>query len=412
MDILSAREARSHHIQRVMTAFPNKTCVVLKLNMVGPDKNPKAFQWIITYYHIQLQTQFNSHIIRHSYHESVDGNYFLYIVKRDPKLVKDHMVALEDDSALGRLIDIDVYHQHPLTRKRPRQCIICDDLAHHCVRSQAHSVEDVRSIMTSIMHNALTAYMTHITIESMIEEVNLYPCFGLVSNKDAGCHKDMNSDTFLASIRALKPFIKAYLEEDDSKKLKAIGLNAEKAMFEATEGINTHKGLIFLLGIFLPVLKQAIVSGHSIAHFHNNLTTLANSIVGDYYNNLKLPQTAGDRSYIDYQTKGVRGIALDGFDVVLNQPPFNTDYDRLLYFMANIDDTTIIHKTSYETLKRVKKEIKALIEQGGYPHNHARYNALSNTYKKAGISPGGSADLWVISRLFETFKPYLKREHI
>lgn len=32
--------------------------------------------------------------------------------------------------------------------------------------------------------------------------------------------------------------------------IRQVGLEAERAMFEATEGINTHKGAIFSLGIF------------------------------------------------------------------------------------------------------------------------------------------------------------------
>jgi triphosphoribosyl-dephospho-CoA synthetase len=38
-----------------------------------------------------------------------------------------------------------------------------------------------------------------------------------------------------------------------------VGLEAERAMFEATEGINTHKGAIFSLGIFLAICGRLMI---------------------------------------------------------------------------------------------------------------------------------------------------------
>ena len=408
--ILSAREARSQHIDEVMAAFPNKTVVVLKLNMVGQDKNPVAFQWMLTVFHQKIMKQYESKIQSFSQHLSTDGNYYLYVIDDVPEAVKTFAIHCEHSVSIGRLIDIDVYHEKPLTRHSPRKCLICGDVAHACIRNKSHSVSEVKRKMTEIMSTYLTELMTKKTIEYMKEEVTLYPCFGLVSLTDQGCHDDMDGDMFMKSIEALRPYIRMYLESDVSAQaLVKIGQDAETAMFQATDGVNTHKGLIFLLGIFLPVLKQSILRKSTYAQFQDDMISLAQDIIGDYYQSLKTAKTPGDNSYLNYGIKGARGIALTGFGSILNQPNHTTDYDRLLYFMSHMNDTTIVHKTSYETLQQVKKDASDLLADGGYLKNKDKYKKMSDNYITLNISPGGSADMWVISKLFDTFKGYLKQ---
>ena len=49
---------------------------------------------------------------------------------------------------------------------------------------------------------------------------------------------------------------------------RQVGLEAERAMFEATEGINTHKGAIFSLGIFLSYLWSFNDFGRPLAPYN------------------------------------------------------------------------------------------------------------------------------------------------
>jgi triphosphoribosyl-dephospho-CoA synthase len=63
----------------------------------------------------------------------------------------------------------------------------------------------------------------------------------------------MNSNTFYNSIEALRGYFgqcfAAGIEGAEFRTLQAHGLAAEKAMFKATGGVNTHKGAIFFNGL-------------------------------------------------------------------------------------------------------------------------------------------------------------------
>lgn len=70
--------------------------------------------------------------------------------------------------------------------------------------------------------------------------------------------RDMNFHTFERSAEALEPYfcqMAAYAwkhgetPEKAFEGIREIGKQAEKAMFTVTQGVNTHKGLIFSLGI-------------------------------------------------------------------------------------------------------------------------------------------------------------------
>ena len=86
-------------------------------------------------------------------------------------------------------------------------------------------------------------------------EVGATPKPGLVDRHDSGAHTDMDYDTFAASTTAIVPYLARMFEAGytwESKDFNAlfesirpIGIEAEKAMFAATDGVNTHKGMIF-----------------------------------------------------------------------------------------------------------------------------------------------------------------------
>ena len=94
---------------------------------------------------------------------------------------------------------------------------------------------------------------------ALLEEVFTAPKPGLVDPYSNGAHKDMNLETFKESIKAITPYfeemalqgILMYREPQNLfPAIRRTGQKAEQAMYQATGGINTHKGAIFTLGIF------------------------------------------------------------------------------------------------------------------------------------------------------------------
>jgi len=253
------------------------------------------------------------------------------------------------------------------------------------------------------------------TIKSIFAEVDLYPKFGLVSRKDSGSHTDMDYQTFVKSTLAIKPYLREYIleglkDELNPLLLQEIGQRAEKAMFRATDGVNTHKGLIFVLGLFLPVVTKSILLNKDKEYIKDEIKRISNVIIGDYYENMDIPASHGDEVYLKYGFKGVRGEALNGFSIVFDSPSFYNvdsvyrDIDYLISLMSELDDTTILYRKGRETLDKVKLDMKEILTNGGYTNNKNQVNEISNQYKKENISPGGSADLLVLKIMFEELR--------
>ena len=89
---------------------------------------------------------------------------------------------------------------------------------------------------------------------SILGEVYTTPKPGLVDCHDTGAHRDMNVHTFERSAEAITPylakmFFDGYFWKNSLQNLfpriRKTGIFAEKAMFRATDQVNTHKGLIF-----------------------------------------------------------------------------------------------------------------------------------------------------------------------
>ena len=82
--------------------------------------------------------------------------------------------------------------------------------------------------------------------------------------------------------------------------------------------------------------------------------------------------------------------------------------EYLIHLMSLLDDTTIVHRTNFETLQSVKNKMSEIVKAGGYTNNIALISNLSNEYIGKNISPGGSADMLVVKMIYEEMK-YLLR---
>ncbi len=112
-------------------------------------------------------------------------------------------------------------------------------------------------------HNRLTAVrpaavrdteaIAATAVQCLLVELETWPKPGLVSHVDTGSHSDMDAGTFRRSAAAIQPYFQALADAGAQGcgmgRLRVIGLEAEAAMFAATAGINTHRGVIFGLGL-------------------------------------------------------------------------------------------------------------------------------------------------------------------
>ena len=101
--------------------------------------------------------------------------------------------------------------------------------------------------------------------KALLEEVNLDCKPGLVCRNSQGAHDDMDIETFYLSANALVPHFENYqqitikhqkYDIDLFNQLRQEGIKAERSMFEATGGINTHKGANFIFSLLISATSQ------------------------------------------------------------------------------------------------------------------------------------------------------------
>ena len=265
----------------------------------------------------------------------------------------------------------------------------------------------------------------------LLEEVRTTPKPGLVDLHDNGSHRDMNYDTFAASTAAVVPYIVEMAQagcelpggiQDLFPAIRPIGVRAEKAMFNATEGVNTHKGIIFSLGIIAACLGyQYRRSGSMAAEKVLNLAGLAvNDWLEQDFERMKNrpPVTHGERLFAQYGYRGIRGEAQQGFPSLRRtalpamvtaldtQPDANSAHLYvLLTLMAQVDDTNILIRSNPETLAYVKEVSGAFLKAYPIITDAAleQLGRMNQDFMDRNISPGGCADLLAISIFFTRF---------
>lgn len=260
---------------------------------------------------------------------------------------------------------------------------------------------------------------------ALIAEVDTTPKPGLVDQQDSGAHHDMDHSTFIDSANAIAPFLvqmagAGYSWGGTPDKLFAyirpIGLSAEQAMYRATGGINTHKGLIFSLGILCACsgLYHSRCGSFQSLHILDLAEEMTSRTLEMEFKEIggREPRTHGERLYHQYGIRGIRGEASEGFPSIRNcaLPVMAALNNRisdqnllylqtLLHLMARVQDTNVLYRTDFETAAMVRKEADRILKLGGCftPPGMAEIKALNEVFIDRNISPGGCADLLAAS---------------
>ncbi|MEG1143772.1 MAG: triphosphoribosyl-dephospho-CoA synthase CitG [Clostridium sp.] len=281
---------------------------------------------------------------------------------------------------------------------------------------------------------AFLDYLEQAILDSLIDEVSATPKPGLVDLHDSGAHTDMDFDTFMSSAEAITPYLAAMaklgtelgteLRTSDSTMaeslflaIRPIGIEAETAMFAATGGVNTHKGMIFSMGMIAAAAGFIFSQNHKVCSddilkFCRPMCRLP--LEKDFEAiTLRGPQTHGERLYVTYGCRGIRGEAADGFPSIrthalpilreqIHQSP--GDWNQvclrtLLELMAEVDDTNILFRTDYPSLLYAKESARSILSIDGdfTVCTIPALEQLNLDFIKRNISPGGCADLLAIT---------------
>lgn len=217
-------------------------------------------------------------------------------------------------------------------------------------------------------------------------EIAASPKPGLVGPDGSASHKDMDWVLFLTSASALAPYWGMQAMEGLCCKgtarraptgvlfdrLKERGLEMETAMFEATGGVNTHKGLIFALSVLVGAVGACVADriAARLYPFPNydealkKAARIASPGMEDDFRRAAAKSarelTNGERIYMERGVGGARLEASRGFP---SARAGVCAYERaradgadangaalaaLLKIMTLCEDTNVIHRAGYD----------------------------------------------------------------
>jgi holo-ACP synthase/triphosphoribosyl-dephospho-CoA synthase len=456
--VLAAREERA--ALRRAFASGRRVLVSLSFNVPGWPKSDQVMHAAFD----KVVGELTRHLAAHRLQvdkgsvlvgPKASGDFFLCALTDetvDPGEVKQITERFEGEHPLGRLVDVDVADRTgaPVSSGKSKPCLLCPDRpAVVCMREGRHSPallryvfwRRARAYLDAQRRETVCRALAQGALRAMLYEVSHTPKPGLVDRSEESCHRDMDYFSFLDSSAALagshRDLAAAGYDFHDAggdlgnmlPRLRLLGLDMEKAMFEATGGVNTHKGLIFLMGLALfaagVVLRQD--RAFEQERFRDVIRRICRGMVARELDRAASPEAAaragethGEAVYRQWRGRfggGARAEAEAGFPTVFETglpaleaalsglPLASCGRERLaaaldatLYaLMAASPDTNVLHRGGAESLRGMQARAAAVRDSRDAPQRRAALQELFAFVTERGLSPGGSGDLLTIT---------------
>ena len=311
---------------------------------------------------------------------------------------------------------------------------------------------DMNTIRQLVPPTTLPYIIAHLATQALQAELDTTPKPGLVDKDNNGAHRDMDHALMQLSINTLHPYFVrlAFLGFADTLPshtvIRDAGIEAEKAMLEATNGVNTHKGALFSMG--LAVVAAAYEEKKAAA----NKEVRGKEREEEYLSSLQLtikalaasfPDTSGTHGSKAKQLsngtttiKGALDNAREGYEKLFAEwLPFYNErrkshdahalHKTLLRIMCDLDDTNVIYRTNVVTAEEVKQEARALlasfeeayaaedkekcasaIEEKCASAELLALKDMDRRYTERNISPGGAADMLSLTVFIGSIQTY------
>lgn len=452
LQMLDAREQRAHRQNELLARY-QKPLLCFTLNIAGPIKNSPLIRQGFCIGMEEINLQLCRTKLSVIYQETVDevtGNEAFFVLDGEGLAVKQLTCELEDADELGRLYDLDVLlppdKEHPQGRKLDRQdlghpgrrCIICGAPAKECSSRRIHPVSQLQQKTNAILEHAVkTRYASRIAelaVRSLLYEVSVSPKPGLVDRFNNGSHKDMDFYTFLNSAAALWPYFHECARmglaygfmgnaalQDLFQKLRGPGKLAENQMLRATEGVNTHKGAIFSMGILCAAIGACNPKDWaSPEKILKTCAAMTRGLVSSDFSGLTRENAAtiGQKLYLEYGITGVRGEMEAGLPVVADyglplleqllsqgKSPDEAGSAVLLTIMAHMTDTNLIARSDVQTQKAAAERAREILSKNPCPPVSV-LRQMDQDFIRKNLSPGGSADLLAVCWMLYFIKQF------
>ncbi|TFY95830.1 triphosphoribosyl-dephospho-CoA synthase [Pseudomonas nabeulensis] len=253
----------------------------------------------------------------------------------------------------------------------------------------------------------LAERLADMAVDALIDEADLSPKPALVDRRGNGAHSDLHLGLMHASALSLWPMFKAMAEAALDigeiglplrEALGRIGREGEQAMLVTTNGVNTHRGAIWALGL--------LTAAAALAPRDITLNAARLALLNDRY--APQPLSHGAQVAQRYGARGAREEAQLGFPSVTqrglpqlrksrqqNIGEQNARLDALLAIMTELADTCVLYRAGPEGIAAMQRGAQAVLDAGGSATLAGRrqLHELDNQLLALNASPGGAADL-------------------
>ncbi len=433
--VLSAREKRA----KIRGQFAQKGVATISLtfNIPGFPKHNQLTDSCFDNVLDELKTFLLANRIfiknKENFDEIDDAGRF-FITELDTKInldvIKEFTENFETNHALGRILDVDIFdaNAQPVSSGQSKPCVICKDKsAIRCMRENTHTYDELRKFIfdkiwiynTEQRNIKIKKKLSEMATRAIVQEVSLSPKPGLVDFYTSGAHSDMDYYTFIASSAAISQFWAEFADyglnyngnlTDALPTLRQIGIRAENQMFEATKGVNTQKGLIFMLGLSIFTSAYVLKDNKNFEEklFVKTMREMCKDLVKkDLVRSEKLTSN-GEKTFKKYGLKGAgaRHQAEAGLPIIFDEIlPFfikklNFDNPKpeidkvlqtaLLKIIYKLDDSNVLYRKNIVVAEEVKKKAKLVLKEAG------SYDKFCDFCLKNNVSPGGAADMLAV----------------
>lgn len=258
---------------------------------------------------------------------------------------------------------------------------------------------------------AQTGWLARTASECLIDEARLSPKPGLVDSRGNGAHLDLSLALMERSARSLLPTFQVLAEQSWQRPadialretIGRLGREGERQMMLATDGVNTHRGAIWALGLLVSAAAMLGGTGHSrsIAETAALLAALPDAAAPKTF-------SKGLRASRRWQVPGAREEAQRAFPHIttLALPQLRRSrtegasedearLDALMAIMTSLSDTCVLSRAGMSGLETMQHGARQVLAAGGCATACGRraLAQLDAQMLAQNASPGGAADL-------------------
>lgn len=425
-EILDSKEARVQKQSELLEQ--GETLICFTLNVPGAYKRSALFDQGFQQgcELILQQLRWHSITVQKKEKNASQAGCELYVLCDEEAFeIKRLMVQIEEENDLGRLLDIDVLRKNgdKISRREigmvSRRCLLCEESSVACGRSRKHSYEELLLKTITILQEHFAAqFMDKVAsngARALLYEVSVTPKPGLVDRNNSGSHNDMDFFTFIDSASVLTSHFRRFIQkgrelvicpvEQVLSQLRYPGRLAEETMRKITKDVNCHKGIIFSMGVICCAIGMRYEQGREYDTKETlRLTKEICSSLMDDFKAIQEPRSYGERLFVEYGIKGIRGEASEGYPTVerVGLPALKRYVGQgfslndagvwtLLELLCATEDSNILARSNMETLKQIQEQAQDILSN--QDRKIEQLQELDQQFIEKNISPGGCADL-------------------